>query len=127
MHIGDIDHVAVSVSDLDTSIERYQRVLGLERRYKDAWEGPPVMLCAEKTCLALFQTQSQVPVSIKNHQSSPLIWHIAFKVDRQTFEEAKRKFNELGIDYRVADHGICQSIYIFDPDGHQIELAAYQN
>jgi catechol 2,3-dioxygenase-like lactoylglutathione lyase family enzyme len=126
MKLGNIDHVAISVLDLNSSIEWYHRVLGLERRHADAWEGPPIMLCAEDTCLALFQARGEKPVSIPDYKTTPLIWHIAFKVDRQTFLEAERKFHELAIGYRIADHGICHSIYIFDPDGHQIEIVTYE-
>jgi catechol 2,3-dioxygenase-like lactoylglutathione lyase family enzyme len=126
MHLGNIDHVAVSVSDLNVSIEWYQHVLGLKRQYADAWEGPPIMLCAEDSCLALFQTESKAPISRLDHQTIPQIWHVAFKVDRQAFNEAQRRLDELGILFRFADHDICHSIYLLDPDGHQIELVTYE-
>lgn len=126
MNLGNIDHVAISVSDLNASIEWYQEVLGLKRRYAHAWEGPPIMLCAEDSCLALFQTQSKEPASPPDHKTATLIWHIAFKVDRKAFNEAQSRFHELGIACRVADHDICHSIYLFDPDGHQIELVTYE-
>jgi len=49
-----IDHVALSVTDLEKSVAWYQDVLGLERRYREAWGNYPVMLCAGSTCVALF-------------------------------------------------------------------------
>jgi catechol 2,3-dioxygenase-like lactoylglutathione lyase family enzyme len=126
MSLGIIDHVAISVSRLNSSVEWYQRVLGLERRFADVWEGPPIMLCTQGSCLALFQTESQEPASLQDHKSVPLIWHIAFKVDRKAFDESKHRFHELGVAYRVVNHDVCHSIYISDADGHQIELVTYE-
>ena len=49
-----IDHVALTVTDLEKSIAWYQDVLGLERRYRETWGDCPAMLCAGSTCVALF-------------------------------------------------------------------------
>jgi catechol 2,3-dioxygenase-like lactoylglutathione lyase family enzyme len=46
MNLGSLDHVALSVRHLSASAEWYQKVLGLERRHVDTWDGPPIMLCA---------------------------------------------------------------------------------
>jgi catechol-2,3-dioxygenase len=52
--------------------------------------------------------------------------HIAFKVDRANFDGAQKEFRDKGIDFRFADHGVCQSVYIDDPDGHTIELTTHE-
>jgi catechol-2,3-dioxygenase len=126
MNLGGVDHVAISVRDLSASVEWYQQVLGLERRYADAWDGPPIMLCAGDSCLALFRTQNKEAAPPPDYKTTSVIWHVAFRVDRNAFSEAQQKLRELGIRYRFADHGICHSIYLFDPDGHQIELVTYE-
>jgi catechol-2,3-dioxygenase len=126
MNLESIDHVAISVRDLSASVEWYQQVLGLERRHADAWDGPPIMLCAGDTCLALLQTQNKEPAPPPDYKTMSLIWHVAFRVDRRAFSEAQQKLRDLEIWYRVADHDICHSIYLFDPDGHQIELVTYE-
>ena len=36
-----IDHVALAVRDVARSVAWYQRVLGLERRYQEAWGDMP--------------------------------------------------------------------------------------
>jgi catechol 2,3-dioxygenase-like lactoylglutathione lyase family enzyme len=51
--------------------------------------------------------------------------HIAFRVDGENFEAAQRRFRDLGIEFRTADHGIAPSVYVADPDGHRIEITTY--
>jgi len=48
------------------------------------------------------------------------------QVDRANFEAAQARFGELGIEFESADHGIAQSVYISDPDGHRIEITTYE-
>jgi catechol-2,3-dioxygenase len=43
------------------------------------------------------------------------------------FEQAKLDLDRLGIAYDVWDHGICDSLYLEDPEGHQIELTTYRS
>jgi catechol-2,3-dioxygenase len=33
---------------------------------------------------------------------------------------------ERGIDVRLADHGVADSLYFSDPDGHRLELTTYE-
>jgi catechol 2,3-dioxygenase-like lactoylglutathione lyase family enzyme len=47
-------------------------------------------------------------------------------LDRANFEQAARELDRLGIAYEVWDHGICDSLYLSDPEGHQIELTTYR-
>jgi catechol 2,3-dioxygenase-like lactoylglutathione lyase family enzyme len=54
MELQHIDHVAITVSDLQRSIAWYRDALGLERRFQDAWGDVPTMMCVGETCVALF-------------------------------------------------------------------------
>lgn len=51
--------------------------------------------------------------------------HIAFRTDRESFERAQQSFPARGIEVRFEDHQIARSIYIVDPDGHQLEITTY--
>jgi len=57
---------------------------------------------------------------------APGILHFAFRVDRYAFEAAQSELSERGIDFRFSDHGLAHSIYLADPDGHQLELTTYE-
>ena len=119
-----LDHVALLVKDLELSVEWYTRVLGLKRHHEDAWD-IPVVLCAGTTGVALF------PANPKEQKLSPeprqaiTMQHFAFRVRRVDFEEAQRDFQRRQIKYEFQDHGIAHSIYIYDPDGYEVELTTY--
>jgi len=108
-----IDHIALTVTDVDRSVHWYLSVLGLERRDEDAWAVPAVV-CAGSTCIALFQGKPT---------GGPR--HLAFKADRQNFEQARADLQRLGVAFEFEDHGIAHSIYFRDPDGHVLEITNY--
>jgi catechol 2,3-dioxygenase-like lactoylglutathione lyase family enzyme len=124
VHLQHLDHVAISVRDIDRSIEWYADTLGLEKR--SAWDGEPVMMCAGETCLALFSADGPgIEMPEAQRQSHLTVRHIAFRVDRTNFDRAQVEFREHETGFRFADHGVCHSVYINDPDGHTIELTTY--
>jgi catechol 2,3-dioxygenase-like lactoylglutathione lyase family enzyme len=122
-----IDHVALTVNDLAVAIGWYERVLGLEERGM-GWEGPPRMLFAGETCLALFPAAAggATPLSEDEKRARVTMRHVAFRVDRSNFEQAQSELRGQGIDFEFADHGPAHSVYISDPDGHLIEIATYE-
>jgi len=124
MKLQHIDHVAINVSDLQRSIDWYRDVLGLERRFQDAWGDVPTMMCVGETCVALFVSAGPDRAAVDQPATGSL-HHIAFRVDRDNFEAAQRRFRDLGIEFRPADHGMTQSIYVADPDGQRIEITTY--
>ena len=120
-----LDHVAISVRDMDRAVEWYKDTLGLEKR--STWDGEPVMMCAGETCLALFSVDGPgIEMTEVQRNGHLTVRHIAFRVDRANFERAQAEFRKRGIACRFADHGVCHSIYINDPDGHTIELTTYE-
>ena len=119
-----IDHVALTVTDVKRSVAWYKEVLGLERRYEEAWGDYPAVVCAGVTCLALFPAATSDPEPPPG-RGAIAVRHIAFSVDRANFEQAQARFQELGIEFDLEDHTICHSIYISDPNGHQLEVTTY--
>jgi glyoxylase I family protein len=53
------------------------------------------------------------------------VQHLALKVkDEDSLMAAKARIEDVGIDVLgPTDHGVFKSIYVFDPNGHRIELA----
>ncbi|MBA2301662.1 MAG: hypothetical protein H0W08_03415 [Acidobacteria bacterium] len=50
---------------------------------------------------------------------------IAFRLDREGFDAARAALGRMGVAAHCSDHGISHSIYLRDPEGHQIELTTY--
>ena len=120
-----IDHVALAVADLETSIVWYQEVLGLERRYEDAWGDYPAMLCAGSTCVALFALRPAESSARTSGSAQPTMRHLAFRATYADLLEAEKSLQERGIPFEFQNHGIAHSIYFDDPDGHQLEITTY--
>ena len=118
-----LDHVALTVTDLERSSAFYERVLGLERAYEEWHE--PVFLLASGTGLALFRSDSK-PDTQPGAAPAARLLHIAFRVDREVFDGARESLGEHDIEARFADHGACHSLYFADPDGHELELTCYE-
>ena len=51
--------------------------------------------------------------------------HFAIRLDRANFDGVRAGLAERGIDAELWDHTICHSLYLRDPDGHQVELTTY--
>lgn len=122
--IEGIDHVALTVRDIARSIAWYQEVFGLERRFADVWGEFPAVLAAGTTALALFPAPVPEPGPPPGRDVIS-IRHIAFRVDRAAFEQARDELQARGLAPRFEDHAASHSLYITDPDGHQLEITTY--
>jgi len=80
---------------------------------------------ADDGALAFFQfadpelyemTQAKEPAKVGHYD------HIAFKAERETYEELKQRLEAGGEKYRETNHGYCKSIYVQSPDGLIVEF-----
>jgi catechol 2,3-dioxygenase-like lactoylglutathione lyase family enzyme len=120
-----IDHVALTVSNTESSVRWYKEVLGLEEYFPGAWGGVPVMIGKGGTCLALFRSSVDKPANV-NVRENAVMRHLAFRADRKNFEQAQIDLAGKGIKFEFQDHEISHSIYFNDPDGHKIEITTYE-
>jgi catechol 2,3-dioxygenase-like lactoylglutathione lyase family enzyme len=118
--LSHLDHVAIRVKDIDTTVNWYTSVFGLKKVSTKKWGAFPIFLLAGKTGIAVFPHTENYDAS----KTKPYKWidHFAFNVDSENFEIAKTKLNALNIKYDFQDHFYFHSIYINDPDGHMVEL-----
>jgi catechol 2,3-dioxygenase-like lactoylglutathione lyase family enzyme len=127
MNLEALDHVGLAVSDVDRSLEWYQRVLGLERAFEEAWGTYPAVLVTPGanglpgTGVALFPARSE---HIEPSTFSSLA-HVGFRATREQYEHAKAELATHGIEFRESDHKVAMSIYVLDPDSHLIEISTY--
>jgi catechol 2,3-dioxygenase-like lactoylglutathione lyase family enzyme len=121
-----LDHVALTVADVNRSIEWYRDVLGLEHVHEEEWGRNPAFLTSGSTGLALFAAESSDPPPPQGHPGGLAMWHVAFGADRRNFDAAREELDARDIRYSLSDHGIAHSIYFHDPDGHLIEITTYE-
>lgn len=117
-----IDHVGLAVKDVRKSVEWYREMFGLERLFEDVWGDFPGVVGIGDTSIAFFPTHDpEVPLP----PGLP-IHHLAFRVDRNSFNAAQETLRQKGIEFEFQDHTIVHSLYCYDPDGHLIEIMTYE-
>jgi catechol 2,3-dioxygenase-like lactoylglutathione lyase family enzyme len=126
MSIG-LDHTILEVHDLSESLRFYRDVVGLEYKGKDGpFEG---LLVTPDLALELYDGW---PVGGPRH--------LAFAMDRTTFEDTFERVRDAGIAYGDGPsqtenmkgpgpssgvHGSTDSVYFKDPNGHILEILTY--
>ena len=136
MNLKRIHHVAYRCKDAKETVEVYQRVLNMEFLIAFAEDQVPstkepdpymhVFLDAGMgNVLAFFELPTK-PAMGRDANTPGWVQHIAFEVDDyDALLAAKKHVEEQGIDViGPTNHGIFQSIYFFDPNGHRLELVA---
>jgi catechol 2,3-dioxygenase-like lactoylglutathione lyase family enzyme len=132
MELEGIDHVALSVRDVERAAQWYIDVLGFERLHEGIWDGVPVFVGKGTTALALFPVRSRASSAEATAAKSTSdrgdirMLHLAMRANRENFIAAQDELKRRGIKFEFQDHEISHSIYFRDPDGHQLEITTYE-
>jgi catechol 2,3-dioxygenase-like lactoylglutathione lyase family enzyme len=119
-----IDHVAMSVSDVERAAQWYIDVLGFKRLHEGMWDGVPVFIGRGTTALALFPIRANER-SISDRGGIRML-HLAMRANRKNFLAAQEELKQRGIRFEFQDHEVAHSIYFRDPDGHRLEITTYE-
>jgi glyoxylase I family protein len=130
-----IHHVAYRCRDARETVDFYRRVLGMELKLAIAEDQVPstkapdpymhVFLDAGMgNVLAFFELPNSPDMGF-DRNTPDWVQHIAFEVeDWDALLRAKATIEAEGIEVLgPTNHGIFQSIYFRDPNGHRLELA----
>ncbi len=132
--IEQIHHVAYRCKDAQKTVEFYQKHLNMdllvciaEDKVPSTKEPNPYMHvfldAGQGNILAFFEITGEKEMS-RDFNTPKWVQHIAFQIkDQKALIDAKKELEQQGIDVLgVTEHGIIQSIYFFDPNGHRVEL-----
>lgn len=125
MRLEALDHVALYVKDVPRAVAWYRDVLGFHRRHADVWGEYPAVVGVGATSLAIFPARSADPETLPE-RAPALFAHVAFRTSAAGLEAARAELRARGIAIEEQDHTIARSIYFSDPDGHTIEITAYE-
>lgn len=136
MKLDRIHHVAYRCNDAKETVDFYQRVLNMDFMLAFAEDQVPstkepdpymhVFLDAGMgSVLAFFELPTRAKMD-RDHNTPQWVQHIAFEVsDYDELLASKTHMESEGVDViGPVNHGIFQSIYFFDPNGHRLELVA---
>jgi len=136
MKIERIHHVAYRCKDAKTTVEWYEKHLGMKFVLAIAEDKVPSTHAPDPymhlfldagggNILAFFELPNS-PEMGRDTNTPEWVQHIALKVGSVAeLEEAKASLQAAGVEViGVTDHTIFKSIYFFDPNGHRLELAA---
>jgi catechol 2,3-dioxygenase-like lactoylglutathione lyase family enzyme len=118
MAILDLDHINIQTTDLAKTQAFFTDVLGLTVGWRPDFEFPGTWLYAgEKDVVHLVGVRRERTPS----QGSSLD-HFAFTID--DFEDARRRLNAAGIEYRetAAPNGGIRQFFLTEANGVTIEL-----
>ncbi len=125
IRVNGIDHVNISVSDLERAMAFYESTFGfrLVEDGRSRTESPFVIMSAGGRAFLALHESSRVAAP-----SRPFINHWGFVVGDIDLVRRKLADHEVKIQDGDSESGgvrhwpHSRSIYVYDPDGHEIEL-----
>ena len=125
--IDRLDHLVLTVKDIDKSVEFYTKVLGME---KELFKGDRVALKFGKQKINLHKLGNEFEPKAYNVKegSADLCFIINTPlVEAKNYIESLGIKIEEGIVSRTGAIGEIESIYLRDPDKNLIELSNYKS
>ena len=125
MQTARLDHLVLTVKDIDATVDFYQRVMGME---KVTFGGGRVALGFGQQKINLHESGKEFEPKAARVQ--PGSADLCFIIDTP-LSDALRQLNELGIPVidgpvsRTGAYGEIVSLYFRDPDGNLIEISNY--
>lgn len=111
--ITGINHITLSVKNLDESFDFYKDVLG----FKPLMKTPKSVYFLAGDLWFCIEEDSNVRVN-----SLPEYSHIAFKVHQKDFAVAKEKIVNSKTPLFKENKSEGDSVYFLDPNGHKLEI-----
>ncbi|MBA7652295.1 Glutathione transferase FosA [subsurface metagenome] len=113
--IKGINHITLSVKDVDQSFEFYTQILGFKLVVK--WPKGAYLLAGDLWfCLFLDDNTRKSKL--------PEYTHIAFTISEQNFKVMSERIKKSGAKIWQENQTEGDSLYFVDPNGHKLEIHA---
>jgi catechol 2,3-dioxygenase-like lactoylglutathione lyase family enzyme len=129
LRIVEMDHIVLSVRDVETALAFYTGILGLESERLDEFRagkvGFPSVRINEHTLIDLVQVEKRDGPAVRN------LDHFCLVSDSIDLGELSAELKSRGVVVvrepvsRWGARGQATSIYIQDPDANEIEIRCY--
>ena len=120
-----LEHVNMTVSDLDRSVGFYRDVFGFDVRWEGTVNGGhnrATHIGTDSSYLALFEADRPARPSIDYEA----VGHNHFGVVVDDLDAITSRLDEMGVGRHLeADYEPGRRAYFFDPDGYEVELVEY--
>ena len=111
--ITGINHITLSVADVEKSFNFYTQVLGCQAIAK--WQQGAYLRAGNLWLCLSWDSHTRTSPARE-------YTHIAFSIPEKTFSEYSRQLVKLGVKQWKQNTSEGDSIYILDPDHHKLEL-----
>jgi catechol 2,3-dioxygenase-like lactoylglutathione lyase family enzyme len=111
--INGLNHITISVRDLERSFSFYMRTLGLKPLMKHD-RGAYLLAGDLWFCLSLDEQTRSEPLAEYTH--------FAFSVEQKDFAALSERIQNSGAKVWKENKSEGDSLYFLDPDGHKLEI-----
>jgi len=109
-----LNHLTLSVSNLQTSIDFYHKLLGMELRME--WDKGAYLECGNLwLCLSLQDSLAYGKYGESDYT------HYAFTIEEGDFQSFVTMLKEAKVSFWQENESEGESCYFLDPDGHKLE------
>ncbi|HEV7680191.1 MAG TPA: VOC family protein [Candidatus Dormibacteraeota bacterium] len=125
MEIKELGHIVLYVRNLQRSVAFYRDVLGWHQVVPDVPGMPASAFSSGRTHHELLLIEVGENAAAIPQGRRVGMYHFGLKVGDtdEELRDALRRIQEAGVQLAGAsDHTVTHSLYIFDPDGNEIEL-----
>jgi catechol 2,3-dioxygenase-like lactoylglutathione lyase family enzyme len=125
-----LDHVNLTVNDLEKSIQFYSQVFGFElvERGSKEDEHPWAIVAHQDNMICMTEYKERLPATkwsdVKDSEEMHRIYHFGLRVDNEEAWRDQAKKHNLKLYYGgVNEYPHSLSWYVTDPSGHMIEVS----
>jgi glyoxylase I family protein len=121
--VGSLNHVSISVADVDRSVDFYQRLFGMRVISREGTTGNPTAGGAN-VGLVVNLAPGAGPEFVGIYKAEPTghIGHFCLGVPNFDADQVLKALKERGVNARMRTRGESKEIFLTDPDNIQVQL-----